>query len=281
VSQLRRMTAFTTSPRGGNPAGVWIGDALPTEPEMQRIAAETGYPNTAFLAPAQGQERIVRYFSPAVPVGFCGHATIASGVILGQTLGAGTYRFSTPTGEVPVAVREHDGQWEVSLTSVLPKHEPAMPDLVAGVLDALEWSAGDLDESIPPARIYAGNRHLALAARTADRLADLDYDFDGLRAVMSGAGLTTLQLVWRERGDLYHSRNPFPVGGVVEDPASGSAAAAFAGYLRDARLIEAPASIVILQGEAMGRPSRIEVEIPRTGGIVVTGRAVAMEDEAS
>ena len=99
------MTAFTTSPRGGNPAGVWIGDALPPDPEMQRIAAETGYPNTAFLAPAAGQDRDVRYFSPAMPVGFCGHATIASGVILGQTQGAGTYRFLTPAGEVPVAVR--------------------------------------------------------------------------------------------------------------------------------------------------------------------------------
>lgn len=275
------MAAFTTSPRGGNPAGVWIGDALPPEPEMQRIAAETGYPNTAFLAPAQGEDRIVRYFSPAMPVGFCGHATIASGVILGQTLGAGTYRFSTPTGEVPVAVRERDGQWEVSLTSVLPKHEPAAPALIARVLESLEWPAGDLDRSIPPARIYAGNWHLALAARTADRLADLDYDFDRLKAVMSAEGLATIQLVWRERVDLFHSRNPFPVGGVVEDPASGSAAAAFAGYLRDARLIETPASIVILQGEAMGRPSRIEVEIPRAGGIVVTGHAVAMDEEAS
>jgi PhzF family phenazine biosynthesis protein len=169
----------------------------------------------------------------------------------------------------------------VSLTSVLPKHEPAGPALVARVLESLEWTAGDLDASIPPARIYAGNWHLALAARTADRLADLDYDFDGLKAVMSAQGLATLQLVWRERGDLFHSRNPFPVGGVVEDPASGSAAAAFAGYLRDARLVEAPASIVILQGEAMGRPSRIGVEIPRTGGIVVTGHAVALDEEAN
>ena len=279
MSQLRRMTAFTTSPGGGNPAGVWIGDTLPPDPEMQRIAAETGYPNTAFLAPAAGQDRNVRYFSPAMPVGFCGHATIASGVILGQTQGAGTYRFVTPAGEVPVAVRQRDGQWEVSLISVLPKHEPAAPALVARVLEALEWPAADLDSSIPPARIYAGNWHLALAARTAARLADLDYDFDRLKAVMNAEGLATLQLVWRERGDLFHSRNPFPVGGVVEDPASGSAAAAFAGYLRDAKLIETPASIIVLQGEAMGRPSRIEVEIPVTGGIVVTGRAVAMDEE--
>ncbi len=232
------MTAFTTDPRGGNPAGVWIGETLPEESEMQRIATETGFPNTAFLAPAEGSDRTVRYFSPAMPVGFCGHATIASGVLLGQAHGAGNYRFATPAGEVPVVVRERDGQWEVSLTSVVPRHEPAAAALVAAVLEALEWPAADLDPDLPPARIYAGNWHLALAAGTAGRLADLDYDFDRLKAVMKEAGLATLQLVWRERKDLFHSRNPFPVGGVVEDAASGSAAAAFAGYLRDERLID-------------------------------------------
>jgi PhzF family phenazine biosynthesis protein len=180
---------------------------------------------------------------------------------------------------VPVSVRQREGQWEVSLTSVLPRHEPAAPALVAGILEALEWAASDLDPAIPPARIYAGNWHVALAARTAARLADLDYDFDLLKAVMQDAGLATLQLVWRERHDLYHSRNPFPVGGVVEDPASGSAAAAFAGYLRDARLIDTPASIVILQGETMGRPSRLEVAIPAAGGIVVSGHAVPMTED--
>jgi PhzF family phenazine biosynthesis protein len=79
---------------------------------------------------------------------------------------------------------------------------------------------------------------------------------------------------------MFHARDPFPVGGVVEDPATGSGAAALGGYLRDAGLLTAPAQIVIRQGEAMGRPSRLEVEIPVTGGIVVSGTAVPMEDAA-
>ena len=80
----------------------------------------------------------------------------------------------------------------------------------------------------------------------------------------------------RERKTVFLSRNPFPVGGVVEDPATGAAAAALGGYLRDAGLIEAPASIVIRQGQAMGRPSRIRVDIPPMGGIVVRGTAVRL-----
>lgn len=74
-----------------------------------------------------------------------------------------------------------------------------------------------------------------LAAGTRSRLADLDHDFDRLKRLMLKLDLTTVQLVWRdapdEQGDpVFHVRDPFPVGGVVEDPATGAAAAAFGAY---------------------------------------------------
>ena len=277
---LYRYTAFSTRPDGGNPAGVWIGEALPDAATMQRIATEVGFSETAFLAPAAGFERTIRYYSVEAEVSFCGHATIASGVLLGETGGAGRYRLASAVGEVPVDVRRRDGRWEASLTSVAPKHEPAPGDLVEAVLDLLGWQRADLDEAIPPARAYAGAWHLVLAALHARRLATLAYDFEALKAVMRADGLTTLQLVWRERADLFHARDPFPVGGVFEDPATGAAAAALGGYLREAGLVAAPASFVIRQGEAMGRPSRLFVDVPATGGIVVTGTAVPLDGDA-
>jgi PhzF family phenazine biosynthesis protein len=79
--------------------------------------------------------------------------------------------------------------------------------------------------------------------------------------------------VWRERTDLFHARNPFPVGGVVEDPATGAAAAALGGYLRDAGLVATPFRFVIRQGDDLGRPSVLTVEVPASGGIVVSGTA--------
>jgi PhzF family phenazine biosynthesis protein len=100
-----RYAAFTTTPDGGNPAGVWIGDALPPAEKMQSIAAEVACPVTAFLAPGQGLERKVRYFSAEREVDLCGHATIASGVHFGRTLGEGEYRFATRVGELPVSAR--------------------------------------------------------------------------------------------------------------------------------------------------------------------------------
>jgi PhzF family phenazine biosynthesis protein len=150
--------------------------------------------------------------------------------------------------------------------------------LVNEAISALGWESNDLDHSIPPAKAYAGAWHLVLAINDPHKLAKLNYDFENLKALMLREGLTTLQLVWRETMNLFHSRNPFPVGGIVEDPATGAAAAALGGYLREAKLIATPATIFIRQGEAISRPSKLTVEIPTTGGIVVRGTAVPIEE---
>ena len=274
---LHRIAAFSDTPAGGNPAGVWIGEQLPDEHTMQRIAAEVGFSETAFVAPTHGLERKIRYYSPVAEVSFCGHATIATGAVLGSPGGKTTYRLSTAVGDVQVTVSSSDDRQRVSLTSVDTEHK-AVPDAVLDdVLRALRWERADLDASIPPAIAFAGAWHLVLAVSERERLESLDYDFNALKAQMLREELTTLQLIWREHEKLFHSRNPFPVGGVVEDPATGAAAAALGGYLRDASLIETPTGFEIRQGETMGCPSLLTVTVPPAGGIIVTGAAVAME----
>lgn len=271
---LSKLTAFADGAGGGNPAGVWIGEELPSVVVMQQIAADVGFSETAFLA-GSGPEWEARYYSPEAEVSFCGHATIASGVALGEQFGDGQYLLRTPVGPVGIDVDTRDGARHAALTSVEPEYEPAPPALVDSVLAAIQWQRSDLDESIPPARAFAGAWHLVLAARQRDRLARLDYDFDELRAIMRSDGLTTIQLVWREEPTIFHARNPFPVGGVVEDPATGASAAALGGYLRESGLLEPPTELTIHQGVDMGRPSKLTVSIPDSGGIVVSGPAVA------
>jgi PhzF family phenazine biosynthesis protein len=271
---LSRLSAFTTTPDGGNPAGVWIGETLPDPDTMQRIAAEVGFSETAFVAPAHGTNRTVRYYSPQAEVSFCGHATIATGVVLGEKNGEGTYQLATSVGVVPVTVHRRDGTYEASLTSVEPNYTPATHALVVEAIAALGWAHSDLDRSISPACAYAGAWHLVLAVAEQRRLAELNYDFETLKALMLQNSLTTLQLIWRESDTVFHSRNPFPVGGIVEDPATGAAAAALGGYLRAVELVPVPTTLFIRQGEAMGRPSQIGVHIPVSGGIVVTGNAI-------
>lgn len=278
---LRRLAAFTDQPGGGNPAGVWLGPALPSPAEMLAIAARIGDSETAFLAPEGGGTYTVRYYSPKVEISFCGHATIAAGVLLGTLHGPGRYVFNTAIGQVPVEVTRVGDQYRAALTSVDPEHVAVPPELLHGVLDTLHWQSDRLDPAIPPILAWAGAWHLVLAVTERATLDALAYEYDALEALMTGADLTTVQLVWRQDAVTFHARNPFPVGGVVEDPATGAAAAALGGYLRDAGLLAAPASLVIHQGIAMGRPSRIDVSIPREGGITVVGTAVALEEPSA
>ena len=275
--QLHRLAAFADAPGGGNLAGVWVGNALPDPPRMQQIAADVGYSETAFIAPGSGLDREVRYYSPEAEVTFCGHATIASGVVIGRDGGAGRYVLASAAGPVPLTIREEKGAWLVTLESVEPQSHGAPGDVLEEYLSTFGWSQEVLHGDIAPAIAYAGAWHLILPLRARDTLAALAYEFDALKALMLRDDLTTIQVVCRESQDLYHSRNPFPVGGVVEDAATGAAAAALGGYLRAAGHAHAPATITILQGFDMGRPSRLLVDIPESGGIRVTGSAVDVE----
>ncbi len=270
---LHRLAAFAETSGGGNPAGVWVGEALPSQQIMQQIAADVGYSETAFVAPTTGPERLIRYFSPLAEVPFCGHATIAAGSVLGQGGQSDdqVYRLSTIVGEVPLSVRVRNGRPEISLRSVLPAQKNVGDAVLKEALDTLGWTSDALDNAIPPMLAFAGAWHLVIAVRKMATLADLNYPFDRLKQLMLDHDLTTLQLVWRESETIFHARNPFPVGGVVEDPATGAAAAALGGYLRDQRLLPAPANLKIHQGEAMGRPSLLYVDVPANGGIVVRG----------
>jgi len=273
-----RYSAFTDTPLGGNPAGVVIdADSLEAD-QMQRMAADIGYSETAFLQRRDDGDYDVRYFSPQAEVPFCGHATIASAVALAEREGAGIRKFHTRAGVVLVETQSDGNGFSATLTSVAPHVEQPEAALLAAALAALDWSAEELDPALPPRIAYAGARHLVLAAATRDRLARLDYDFEVLKALMLTHDLTTVDLVWRESATVYHARNPFPVGGIVEDPATGAAAAAFGAYLRELRLASPPASIIIHQGKDMGRPSLLTIDIGDAPGIRVSGQAVAIQN---
>ena len=121
---------------------------------------------------------------------------------------------------------------------------------------------------------FAGNQHLMLAVGTRETLAQLDYDYPALDALMARERWTTAHLFWSEDAYTFHARNPFPPGGVVEDPATGAAAAAFGGYLRDLGLVSLPSRVTVHQGYDLGRPSLLLVDLaPGETTVRVTGRA--------
>lgn len=267
--------AFTDAGAGGNPAGVVLDAGELDAAARLALAAELGYSESAFAEPgAEADEFRVQYFSPRAEVPFCGHATIATAVALAERRGPGSVRFATRVGEIGLETREGPEGLTATLTSVPTHTRPARPEVLAAALDALRWRAADLDPRYPAHVAYAGNDHLVLAAGTRERLRRLDYDFDALGALMAAQDWITVHLVHAHSTTEFAARDPFPPGGVVEDPATGAAAAAFGGYLRALGLVDPPARVTIQQGEDMGRPSRLLVDIPADDDRVrVTGAA--------
>jgi PhzF family phenazine biosynthesis protein len=271
---VARLTAFSADPRGGNPAGVVVAEALPPEATMQRIAREVGYSETVFLAGDDGANWRARYFSPEAEVAFCGHATIAGAIALHERCGETRLSLETVGGVVDVTVDASEANAFATLTSVKPHVGEIADGLTARMLGLLGLSNADLDPALPVRLAFAGVHHPIVALLRRETHARLEYDFEGLRTLMERQGWTTIQVIWRASPTGFRARNPFPVGGVVEDPATGAAAAALGAYLRELGAVAAPATIEVLQGEEIGRPSHIRVTIPERGGIDVSGTAV-------
>lgn len=278
VADVQRIAAFSDGAQGGNPAGVWIGDALPDDASMARVARNIGYSETAFAAPL-GDGWRVRYFSPESEVPFCGHATIALGAALAASHGDGVYKLALNEAAITVEGRRSVGADGQGLTSAALQSPPTRSRAASGAvveraLALFGYQGGDLDPRIPPGLAHGGADHLVLALRSRELLADMRYELDAGRRFMRELGIVTVVLAWAETDTLFHTRNPFASGGVLEDPATGAGTAALAGYLRDIGWPHGGA-IDVVQGEDMGMRSRLRAEIgaERGGSIRVSGTA--------
>jgi PhzF family phenazine biosynthesis protein len=261
---LLRIAAFSDDGKGGNPAGVLIGDTLPEDSEMRRIAAEVGYSETVFAMPL-GDAWRVRYFSPESEVPFCGHATIALGAALASQQGDGVFPLILNDVEITVEGNRDGDSINAALQSPPTRSESISDALLTEVLTMFGYSCDDLNPELPPARAHGGADHLVLTLNSRETLTAMHYDLDAGRKLMNREGLVTILFAWAETPRLFHTRNPFASGGVYEDPATGAATAAFAGYLRD---IDWPhgGSIEIIQGEDMGSRSRLFASISEVPG---------------
>lgn len=274
-----KIAAFSDGNTGGNPAGVLIGDALPDAVEMQRLAAEVGFSETAFAAP-DGDNWRVRYFSPETEVPFCGHATIALGAALVRQFGDGVFPLTLNQVSITVEGFRDGANVAAALQSPPTRSKPAPPALIAEALALFGYAATDLDPAVPPALIHGGADHLVLALKSREALAAMRYDLKAGQALMRREGLVTILLAYAETPRLFHTRNPFASGGVYEDPATGASTAAFAGYLRDIGWPHGGA-IDVVQGEDMGMRSRLHADIrPETGSSIRVSGMARMMDEA-
>lgn len=263
----QRIAAFSNGQTGGNPAGVVIQDQLPAPKEMQTLAREIGYSETVFAAPI-GDQWQVRYYSPEAEVAFCGHATIALGVALGETYQAGTFDLNLSQSSISVSAAETSNGWTAELKSPETWSKPLDTALLEQLKSLFGLSDDQLDPRLPATLGFAGNQHAILALRNRADLKNMSYDFDTGLALMQEHDLTTISLLYVESDTVIVSRNAFAIGGVVEDPATGAAAAALGGALVDLNWpsLQGGGAFQIRQGEDMGQPSILNVTVSGKSG---------------
>lgn len=270
---IQRIAAFSDGGVGGNPAGVVIGDSLPEAADMQRVAGEVGFSETAFAA-REGDGWRVRYFSPEAEVPFCGHATIALGAALAMRHGDGVYPLRLNGGAISVEGRREGERYAAALQSPPTHSEPVAPRVLAEALELFGLGEADLHPEVAPARIHAGADHLLLMLRRRETLAAMRYGFARGQQLARAHGWVTMLLCFAETPQLLHTRNAFAFGGVYEDPATGAATAALAGHLRSIGWPHG-GRIAVHQGDDMGVPCRLWADITPGAGASIRVSGVA------
>ncbi|MBI2705615.1 MAG: PhzF family phenazine biosynthesis protein [Actinobacteria bacterium] len=255
--EIVQVDAFTAEPFGGNPAGVCVLDVPGDDGWMQSVASEMNLAETAFLVPVHGGWDL-RWFTPAVEVDLCGHATLAAAhhlVERGDVTGeAEVMRFFTASGEL-LAKQTLDGWIQIDLPATPP--EPVTPPgaLLAslGLSDAVAVSKSRLDYLIE--------------VPSAELLRELQPNFTNLAAIGTRGVMVTS--VGEGLYDMV-SRFFAPSVGVDEDPVTGSAHCALGPYWADKL---GKADLLAYQASKRGGVLRVSVKDDR---VVLGGQAVTV-----
>lgn len=286
------LDVFTERRFAGNPLAVVLDPAGLDTATMQAIAREFNYPETVFVLPPRepAHRAALRIFTPAAELPFAGHPTVGTAVLLGRVGGGAACEFVVEEGIGPVRCRtamvdadRGRAAFDLPRLPAEAGHAPA-PDAIAA---ALGLAPGDLGfGEFAPAAWSAGNpmcfvpvRSLAAIARARPDAARFDQTF-------AIGGRAIAYLFCGEVGEPvhdFHARMFAPGLGVPEDPATGSAAAAFAGLLAtQGRYADGQHRVAIEQGYEMGRPSLMELAFTLRGGalasVSVGGGAVVVTE---
>lgn len=264
---------FTERPFAGNPAAAVLDADRLDAPAMQRIAAEMLVPGTAFVsASAQaGVDWRLRMFTPKREVGYSGHTALCGTHALVESgrLPGDRVTYDTPSGLLRVEVERGDGRALMWLEPPLPACRPFEGDL-GEILDALGLSRAAVGGWARP--VVTPDQDLLLPVRDLAALRTLEPDMRRLAAVRAPQHARGVCVVSRETvdpGSGSHCRFFAPHYGIPEDIVTGSVHSALGVWLLEAGALPAADGRVAFtaeQGDGLGRPGRLQVELTVKGG---------------
>jgi len=266
---FRIVNVFAESRLAGNPLCVFEDGRGLDDATMQALALQFNLSETTFVLPSGRATAKVRIFTPTFEMPFAGHPTLGTAQVVREIVGGGDrVLLEMKAGLIPV---EADGDvW--TLEANAPKHRaPAATarELASALgLDASDiashplWIDTGSDQLVVPLASFAAVRRTAPDAALMHRHAS--------------NGTRSMAYVFARDGDRVLARFFFPKhGAVIEDPGTGSACANLGGWLvvTGAPL---PQRVTVDQGEAVGRPCRLALEVTHDGRIRVSGRVVQL-----
>jgi trans-2,3-dihydro-3-hydroxyanthranilate isomerase len=269
------LDVFTDRPFSGNPLAVFVDPGPLSDGQMQRIAAELHLSETVFVwSPAHpGQPWRTRIFTPMIELPFAGHPTVGAAFLL-----AALGKVAPSGGVIDVVLEETVGQ----VRATVALHESGVPVsaafLVPGALDAVATTdpeelamvvglaPHDLHPDLPVRGYSAGVPFSIIPVADTSALARARVESSRWSANVATTAAPHLYLVTplNEPGSslaTWRARMFAPAMGITEDPATGAAAAAFAGYLAEIAPSRRNRAVVIHQGVEIGRPSVLSVRI--------------------
>lgn len=278
--------SFAAAALAGNSAAVVLDGAGLDVAAMQRIAGELRHSETGFPLPAREPTAALhlRWFTPASEVPFCGHATLAAFHVLVEEAhrirvpdGATTRTaFTCRSGRLNVELSRASGKLRILIETPPCRLEAAQ--VPAELVTAIGIVPEALDPALPPnkgttleACLYLGVRDRAALGRCKPDAAALA----AFGAQLGVAGFVVYTLDAKPGTDAA-MRCFFPGDGVVEDPVTGSAAAQLGALIQQLREGTLPRRLLFTQGDEMGRPGRVEVELRPDMRAWIGGNAVTV-----
>jgi trans-2,3-dihydro-3-hydroxyanthranilate isomerase len=278
------LDVFTTRRHAGNPLAVVLdAEGLDTE-AMQAITREFNLSETVFVAPPQKpmHRAAIRIFTPGQELPFAGHPTVGTAVLLAlrdaaEGRAVDLLTLEEKVGLVPCAVTvsgERQGHALFTLPKLPERLRQTIPEAELAAALGLDPGSIGFGGHLPSA-FSAGVPYtlVPVARRAAAAQAAPSGAFTEIFAVAPQGNAFVYCRETTESGHHYHARMFWPGTGVTEDPATGSAVAAFAGaVLEFDRPGDGEHRLVVEQGYEMGRPSQIALELTVAGGALVSAR---------
>jgi trans-2,3-dihydro-3-hydroxyanthranilate isomerase len=269
------LDVFTTTRFEGNPLAVITdGDGLSSD-AMLAVAREMNLSETVFVQkPTEDQALArLRIFTTREELKLAGHPVIGTwfllaelGVVPAQEGGVHVLQ-QTGAGVLPVEIRFKDGRPQrVTMTQKDAAFRPAKLNKKA-LAAALGLSPKDFDPKLEPEYVSTGIFNLMIPLRNRAALGKIVMNMVELRKVLGKNGTMAYCFAGSDNGKAF-SRGMLPWE-LYEDAATGSAAGALGAYLVKHGRLSPAHTLNILQGEEMGRPSHIEVEVTQSGKMLV------------